>query len=149
MPTITDQQMDINRIMEVLPHRYPLLLVDRIVEMSDSHCRGIKNVTINEQFFQGHYPGRPIMPGVLILEAMAQTGAVLLLSMPEYTGMIPVLGAFDKVKFKRQVIPGDQLVMDVELLWIRNGVGKTTAKVTVDGELAAQMEMTFKLLPND
>ena len=149
MPTLTDQQMDINMIMEVLPHRFPILLVDRILEMSENHCRGLKNVTINEQFFQGHYPGRPIMPGVLILEAMAQTGAVLLLNRPEYKGMTPLLGAFDKVKYKRQVVPGDQLLMDVELLWIRNGVGKTIATATVDGELVAKMEMTFKLMPND
>ena len=149
MATVVDQYMDINKIMEVLPHRYPILLVDRIVEVGENSCRGIKNVTINEPFFQGHYPGRPIMPGVLILEAMAQCGAVLLLGMPEYKGMIPVIGAIDNVKYKRQVVPGDQLVMDVEMLWIRNHVGKIVTTATVDGDLAAQMEMTFKLLPND
>lgn len=149
MSTVVNQQMDINKIMEVLPHRYPILLVDRIVERGENHCRGIKNVTINEQFFQGHYPGRPIMPGVLILEAMAQTGAVMLLDIPEYSGMIPVIGAFDKVKFKRQVIPGDQLVMDVELVWIRSSVGKIRTTAKVEGDLVAKMEMTFKLLTND
>ena len=146
MPTSKDKQMDIHKIMDVLPHRYPMLMVDRIVEIREDGCVGIKNVTANEQFFQGHYPDRPIMPGVLILEAMAQTGAVMLLDMPEYTGMIPVIGGFDGVKFKRQVIPGDQLVIDVQMLWIRSHVGKIKTTAKVDGELAARMEMTFKLL---
>ncbi len=142
-----DKFMEINQIMEVLPHRFPMLLVDRILEVSENHCRGIKNVSINEAFFQGHYPGRPIMPGVLILEAMAQTGAVILLAQPAYKGMVPVIGGIDEVKYKRQVVPGDQLVMDVELLWMRQGVGRIKATATVEGDLAAQMELTFKLLP--
>ena len=144
-----DSNMDISRIMEVLPHRYPMLLVDRILEVHSDRCTGIKNVTINEPFFQGHYPDRPIMPGVLILEAMAQTGAVILLADPENRTKVPVIGAMDNVKFKRQVVPGDQLRMDVQLLWIRNGVGKIEAVAKVDGELAAKMEMTFKLLTRE
>jgi beta-hydroxyacyl-ACP dehydratase FabZ len=141
--------MDINEIMRVLPHRFPMLLVDRITDVSEASAQGIKNVTINEAFFQGHYPGRPIMPGVLILEAMAQTGAVILLANPAYAGRIPVIGAIDDVKYKRQVVPGDQLLIDVELLWMRQGVGRIKAKATVDGDLAAQMELTFKLLDGE
>ena len=141
--------MDISKIMELLPHRYPMLLVDRILEVGSDRCTGIKNVTINEPFFQGHYPGRPIMPGVLILEAMAQTGAVILLADPEHRRKVPVMGAIEDVKFKRQVVPGDQLRIDVELLWIRNNAGKIKAVAKVDGELAAKMEMTFKLLTRE
>lgn len=141
--------MDINKIMELLPHRFPMLLVDRIVSVSEDKCRGIKNVTINEAFFQGHYPGMPIMPGVLILESMAQTGAVILLANEQYKGMIPVIGAIDGVKYKRLVVPGDQLVIDVELLWIRNSIGRISATARVEDDLAAQMEMTFKLLPGN
>lgn len=139
--------MDINKIMEVLPHRFPMLLVDRILSVSADKCQGIKNVTINEAYFQGHYPGMPIMPGVLILESMAQTGAVILLANEAYAGMIPVIGAIENVKYKRPVVPGDQLLIDVELLWLRNSIGKISATAKVEGDLAAQMEMTFKLLP--
>lgn len=124
-----------------------MLLVDRIEEMRlGNSCVALKNVTINEPFFQGHYPGRPIMPGVLILEAMAQAGAVILLSNPDYTGLIPVIGAIDDVKFRRPVVPGDQLRTLVELIWIRSRVGRIRCTATVEGELVAQMEMTFKLL---
>ncbi|HXH61877.1 MAG TPA: 3-hydroxyacyl-ACP dehydratase FabZ [Fimbriimonadaceae bacterium] len=142
-----DENMDINKIMEVLPHRFPMLLVDRILSVSADKCQGIKNVTINEAYFQGHYPGMPIMPGVLILESMAQTGAVILLANEAYAGMIPVIGAIENVKYKRPVVPGDQLLIDVELLWLRNSIGKISATAKVEGDLAAQMEMTFKLLP--
>ncbi len=127
-----------------------MLLVDRIVEISEdgSKCRGLKNVTINEPFFQGHYPGKPIMPGVLILEAMAQVSSAILLT-GERQGMIPLIGAIDDVKFKRIVQPGDQLIVDCEILWIRGTIGKIKAVGTVDGDVAAQMEMTFKLKPRD
>ena len=148
-PSGTDSSMDINEIMKVLPHRYPMLLVDRIIKVDGDRCTGIKNVTINEPFFQGHYPGHPIMPGVLILEAMAQTGAVILLSNPDNLDKIPIMGAMDNVKFKRQVVPGDQLVINVHLLWIRNGVGKIEAEAKVGDELAAKMEMTFMLLERE
>lgn len=142
--------MDINQILEVLPHRYPMLLVDRILEVEPGkRCRGLKNVTINEAFFQGHYPGMPIMPGVLIVEAMAQAGAVILLSDDKYRGFIPVIGAIDDVKLRRPVVPGDALVSEVELLWIRQGIGRIRAVCTVEGEVAAQMEMTFKLVARE
>lgn len=133
--------------MKVLPHRYPILLVDRILEVEPGvRCVGIKNVTINEGFFQGHYPGQPIMPGVLIVESLAQCGAVILLSQESYSGMVPVIGAIDNVKFKRQVGPGDQLRLEIELLWIKSSIGRIKGVATVDGQLAAQMEMTFKLI---
>ncbi len=138
--------MDIYEIMQVLPHRYPMLLVDRILEVEPGkRVRGLKNVTMNEPFFQGHYPGTPIMPGVLILEAMAQTGSVILLSAGSDHDKLPLLGSIDSVKFRRQVVPGDQLISEVELLWYRNDVGRIKAVATVDGEVAAQMEMTFML----
>lgn len=124
-----------------------MLLVDRVLDAEPGKTlRGLKNVTINEAFFQGHYPGKPIMPGVLILEAMAQAGAVMLLMQDEYKGRVPLIGAIDNVKFRRPVVPGDQLISDIELMFFRNGIGKFKGNATVDGELAASMEMTFKLM---
>lgn len=140
--------MNVVEIMQVLPHRYPMLLVDRILELEKGkRVKGAKNVTVNESFFQGHYPGMPIMPGVLIIEAMAQAGAVILLTFDQYKNYVPIIGAIDDVKFKRQVVPGDVLISDVELLWIRSGIGRIRGTATVDGQLAATMEMTFKLVP--
>ncbi len=142
--------MNVEEIMRFLPHRYPMLLVDKILEVvPGKSCRGQKNVTINEAYFQGHYPGMPIMPGVLILEAMAQAAAVMLLSSPEHMGKVPIIGAIDDVKFKRQVVPGDILISDTELLWLRNGIGRFKGIATVDGDIAATMEMTFKLLAKE
>lgn len=142
--------MDIQEIMKYLPHRYPILLVDRIIEVvPKKRCVGIKNVSINEPFFQGHYPGRPIMPGVMILEALAQCGAVILLSDPELEGMIPVIGGIDNVKFRRQVVPGDQLRLEIDLLKLKGTVGKIKAVATVEGQIAAEMEMIFKFLPRE
>ena len=139
--------MTIQKIMEVLPHRYPMLLVDRLIELEPGkRVKGVKNVTINEAFFVGHYPGMPVMPGVLIVEAMAQAGAMILLSSDEFSGQIPIIGAIDNVKFRRQVGPGDTLVSEVELLWYKSGVGKIKAVGTVDGQIAAEMELTFKLV---
>ncbi len=128
-----------------------MLLVDRILEVSEDgkHGRGLKNVTMNEPFFQGHYPGLPIMPGVLILECMAQVGAAILLMHPDYQGMVPLIGAIEGVKFKRVVQPGDQLIVDMEIVWVRGSIGKTKGVATVDGETAATMEMTFKLMPKE
>lgn len=143
-----DTILDIQAVLSYLPHRYPMLLVDRIIEVSENRAVGIKNVTINEPFFQGHYPGIPIMPGVLIIEAMAQAGAVLLLSQDAYKGLVPLIGSIDKVKFKRPVRPGDQLRSEIDLLWIKRGFGFIKAYSSVDGEMAAQMEMTFKLVPD-
>ena len=143
--------MKIDQILRTLPHRYPMLLVDRIVSISEERtkCRSIKNVTINEPFFQGHYPMKPIMPGVLIIEAMAQAGAALILTDEARVGLVPLIGAIDNVRFKRPVIPGDQLVIDTELLWIRGTVGKIRSEANVDGEIAASMEMVFKLVQKE
>ncbi|MCA0359842.1 MAG: 3-hydroxyacyl-ACP dehydratase FabZ [Armatimonadetes bacterium] len=134
--------------MSYLPHRYPMLLVDRILEFEPRKtCVGLKNVTINEPFFVGHYPGKPIMPGVLIIEALAQAGAVILLSDEEFQGMIPVIGGIDGVKFRRQVVPGDQLMLHCELQKLKGTIGRLRGEARVDGELAAEMEMMFKLIP--
>ncbi|MCB0825353.1 MAG: 3-hydroxyacyl-ACP dehydratase FabZ [Armatimonadetes bacterium] len=137
-------------ILKYLPHRYPILLVDRILEMEEGkRCVGIKNVTMNEPFFQGHYPGRPIMPGVLIVESMAQAGAVMILASPEFANYIPVIGSIEEAKFRRQVIPGDTLRHEIELVKLRGTVGKIKAVSTVDGEVAAEMTMTFVLVPKE
>lgn len=147
---MADHAMLIEEIMEHLPHRYPMLLVDRILEVVPGvSCKGLKNVTINEAFFEGHYPGMPIMPGVLILEAMAQAGAVILLSDPKFKGMVPVIGAIDSVRLKRPVVPGDQLISNIELMWYRGSIGRIKGDATVDGQLCASMEMTFKLVTKE
>jgi 3-hydroxyacyl-[acyl-carrier-protein] dehydratase len=139
--------VEITELLDVLPHRYPILLVDRILEINEegTKCKGLKNVTINEPFFQGHYPGNPIMPGVLIIESMAQVGAALLMKNPTLAGRIPLIGSIEEVKFRRIVRPGDQLIHDIEILWVKGNVGKMNAVATVDGEVAASMTMLFKL----
>jgi beta-hydroxyacyl-ACP dehydratase FabZ len=142
--------MDIEAILKVLPHRYPMLLVDRILSVEPGNrCTGLKNVTMNEAFFQGHYPGRPIMPGVLIVEAMAQAGAVILLTEPRFSGMAPVIGAMESVRFRKPVVPGDTLISEVRLLKLRGVIGKLSATGTVNEEIVAEMEMTFKLVPQE
>lgn len=142
--------MDILKILEHLPHRYPMLLVDRILELEPGkRCRGIKNVTINEPFFQGHYPGLPIMPGVLLIEALAQAGAMVIMTMPQHANMVPLIGSVDAVKFKKPVVPGDQLVTDAELLWFRNSIGKMKGIGYVDGEVAVSIELIFKMIPRE
>ncbi|MCR1900189.1 3-hydroxyacyl-ACP dehydratase FabZ [Irregularibacter muris] len=136
-------------IQKILPHRYPFLLVDRIVEIEEGkRAVGIKNVTINEPFFQGHFPGNPIMPGVLIVEAMAQVGATCILVQEEYRGKLAVFTGIDKLRFKKQVTPGDVLKMEVELIAMRRGIGKATAVATVDGEIAAKGELMFAIVEN-
>lgn len=134
-------------IQKILPHKYPFLLVDRILELENGkRALGLKNVTINEPFFQGHFPGYPIMPGVLIVEAMAQVGAVAILSMDEYKGKIAVFAGIDKMKFKKQVVPGDTLIMEAELIGIRHGIGKAKVKATVDDKIAAIGELMFAVV---
>lgn len=136
-------------IQKILPHRYPFLLVDKIIEMDEGKSiTGIKNVTINEPFFQGHFPGNPIMPGVLITEALAQVGAVLLLSMPENKGKLGVFTGINNFKFRRQVVPGDTLTLSAELLIYRHGMGKANVKATVDTEVAAMGEISFAVIEN-
>jgi 3-hydroxyacyl-[acyl-carrier-protein] dehydratase len=135
-------------IQKLLPHRYPFFLVDRIVEyVPGERAVGIKNVSFNEPHFQGHFPGRPIMPGVLIVEAMAQVGGVVLTQMLESDGGLFVFAGIDKVRFRRQVVPGDQLVMTVELLCVkRRRFGKMQGRAEVDGQLAAEGELIFSLV---
>lgn len=142
--------MNIDKILGYLPHRYPMLLVDRIIEIEPGKSiKGVKCVTFNEQFFQGHYPGMPVMPGVLIIEAMAQVGAVLLLSDPKLEGLVPLIGAIDAVKLRKPVIPGDQLVTVAEIAWIKGVIGKMIVSATVDGQPVASAEITCKLVPRE
>lgn len=143
-----DIAMDIGRILEVLPHRYPFLLVDRIVEVeADRRIVGIKNVTINEPFFQGHFPGHPIMPGVLIVEAMAQVGGVLLLGgIEQPETKVVYFMSLDKVKFRRPVVPGDQLRLELEVLQNRGRTCRMQGMAYVDGQLAAEAEMMARVV---
>lgn len=136
--------LDINEIQKIVPHRYPFLLVDRIIAMEEGkRAVGIKNVTANEPYFQGHFPGYPVMPGVLIVEAMAQVGAAAILLLPEYAGKIALFAGIDKARFRRQVVPGDQLCIEVEVLKLRGTVGKSYATAHVGEELAAEAELMF------
>ena len=140
--------LTIQDIERIIPHRYPFLLVDRVVEMEPGkRIVAIKNVTANEWFFQGHFPGYPIMPGVLIVEALAQAGAVLLLSDESARGQIPLFAGIEKCRFRQQVVPGDTLTLELEVISRRGPVGKGKATARVDGKLAAQCELTFALAP--
>lgn len=137
-------------IQKILPHRYPFLLVDKITEMEEGkRITGIKNVTINEPFFQGHFPGNPIMPGVLICEALAQVGAVLLLGMEENKGKLGVFTGISNFKFRKQVVPGDVLELKAELVTYRHGMGKANVEASVDGKTAAKGEISFAVIEND
>ena len=135
--------IDVVKIMESLPHRYPFLLVDRILEVEGTtRIVGLKNVTINEPFFQGHFPGHPIMPGVLIVEAMAQTGGLLLMGqVPDREKKVVYFMSLDKVKFRRPVVPGDQLRMEVEMLQFRGKIARMKGVALVDGQVATEAEM--------
>jgi len=140
-------EMNINEIMQVLPHRYPFLLVDKIIEFEEGKkAVGIKNVTVNEPFFQGHFPGRPIMPGVLICEALAQVGAVLILSAPENKDKLAVFTGINNFKFRHQVIPGETLRLEAELSKMRLGMGKAEVCAYVGDDVAAKGEISFALV---
>lgn len=139
--------LDAQQIQAIIPHRYPFLLVDRIIEIEYGvSAVGIKNVSINEPFFQGHFPDYPVMPGVLIVEALAQVGAVAILGLEEFKGKMPFFAGIDGVRFKRQVTPGDTLRLEVTLGKMRRGVGMGTAVATVDGELAVRGELMFAVV---
>lgn len=138
--------MNTQEIMAIIPHRYPFLLLDTIEELvAGEKVIAKKNVTINEEFFQGHFPGNPTMPGVLIIEAMAQAGAVALLSLPDFKGKTAYFGGIDKAKFRQKVVPGDTLIFEVEIVKVRSmaGVGKGIA--TVNGKKVAEAELTFMI----
>ncbi len=135
-----------NQIQEIIPHRYPFILVDKIVELEEGvRAVGIKNVTVNEYFFQGHFPQEHVMPGVLIVEALAQVGAVVLLKKEENQGKIAYFAGIDKCKFRRKVIPGDTLSLEIEIIKSRAnfGVGKAVAKV--DGAKVCEAELSFMI----
>lgn len=137
-------EIDINGIMSILPHRYPFLLVDRVLEIKrGKRGVGVKNVTINDNFFQGHFPTRPVMPGVLMVEAMAQTAGVVILTNEAHHGKVAFFLAVDKVRFRRVVVPGDQLVMEVEVIRDRPKTAQVRAIAKVGGEVAAEAEMVF------
>ncbi len=138
--------LDINEIMKILPHRPPMLLVDRIIEIEPfKSAVGIKNVTMNEPQFQGHFPGQPIMPGVLLLEAMAQVGGVAMLYPAEHRGKIALFGGMENVKFKTPVVPGDQVVTKAEIVKVRGDFGVLHADAYVDDKLVASADFKFAL----
>ncbi len=138
--------LDVNQIRQILPHRYPFLLVDRIIEMDDQHIVGIKNVTCTEPFFQGHFPEFPVMPGVLIVEAMAQTAGVQVLSsIPDRDKKLVFLVSVDAARFRKPVVPGDQLRIEMRVTRRKGTVAKMAGQVTVDGVLVAEAEVMCKL----
>jgi len=139
--------LDIHGIRALLPHRYPMLLVDRIVELEKERIVGIKNVTANEPFFQGHFPEFPVMPGVLIIEAMAQTAGVLVLGqIPDRENKLVFLVSIERAKFRKPVVPGDQLRMEAIITKNKISVAKITAKATVDGQLVAEADLMCSLV---
>ena len=132
------------QIQEIIPHRYPFLLIDRIEDLEEGkRAIGVKNVSINEYFFQGHFPQEPVMPGVLIIEALAQVGAVALLSQETFKGKIAYFGGIDKAKFKRKVVPGDVLRLEVEMVKMKGPVGIAKGVAFVGQEKAVEAELTF------
>jgi beta-hydroxyacyl-ACP dehydratase FabZ len=142
-----DAAIDIRRIQRILPHRYPMLLVDRVLSLEGDHkAIAIKNVTFNDIFFQGHYPGTPIMPGVLIVEAMAQLGGILLSQKLEHTGKLAVLLSMDKVKMRQPVVPGDQLILEAVTVRVKSRTGHVRCKAFVQEKLAAEADIKFMLV---
>lgn len=139
-------ELDIKQIQEIIPHRYPFLLIDRIVELEPKQrAVGIKNVTINEPFFQGHFPDYPVMPGVLIVEALAQVGAVIVLSMEENKGKLAFFTGIDKVRIRDQVKPGDVLTLEVEMIRLRSSMGKGKATARVGDKVVLEGELMFAI----
>jgi 3-hydroxyacyl-[acyl-carrier-protein] dehydratase len=141
--------MDITQILATLQHRYPFLLVDRMLELEPGkRAVGMKNVTVNEDFFNGHFPGNPIMPGVLVVEAMAQVGGVLLLTTTGNEGKLAMFAGIDRIRFRRPVLPGDQLVTEVTLLKTKGSIGRVAVVGRVDGQVVAEGEYLFVLRPD-
>ena len=135
--------MDIKEIMEIIPHRYPFLLIDKVIKIEENKITAIKNVTANEHYFQGHFPTEPVMPGVLIIEALAQAGAVALLSKDEFKGKIAYFAGINNAKFKRKVVPGDTLRLEVELTKIRGKAGIGYGIAYVEDKKVCEGELTF------
>ena len=141
---------DIKEIMSILPHRYPFLMIDRILECEPGvRAVGIKNVTANEPQFTGHWPGNPVMPGVLMLEAMAQVGGIFLLSEAETAGKTAYFAGMDGIRFRRQVIPGDQLTITAELIRRKGNIGRAAVVAKVGDDVAVEGEFTFALVDNE
>ncbi len=141
--------LDIEQIRALIPHRYPFLLVDRVLEMGETTVVAIKNVTANEAFFQGHFPAQMVMPGVLLIEAMAQAGCVWLLAKPEHRGKIAYLMVVNEAKFRRPVVPGDQVRIECQVTNMRSRMGTLSARCLVDGQVACQAEITFAFSPKE
>ena len=140
-------ELNIQEIQAIIPHRYPFLLVDKIIEIEEGvKAVGIKNVTVNEPFFQGHFPGRPIMPGVLIVEALAQVGAVVILKAEENKGKLAVFTGINNFKFRQQVVPGDTLRLEVEMTAFKRGMGKANVAAYVGDKVAAKGEISFAIV---
>lgn len=138
--------MDIAAIKKLLPHRYPFLLVDRVLELvPNQRVVAIKNVTSNEEFFNGHFPSKPVMPGVLIIESLAQVAGLAMLTEEEHRGKIPYFTGIDNARFRRPVIPGDQLRLEVEVIRIKGNFGRVKAKAFVDQQVVTEAELTFIL----
>jgi UDP-3-O-[3-hydroxymyristoyl] N-acetylglucosamine deacetylase / 3-hydroxyacyl-[acyl-carrier-protein] dehydratase len=145
--SLRGRELDVRAIQRIMPHRYPMLLVDRVVSIEgDRKAIGVKNVTINEPFFQGHYPGTPIMPGVLLVEAMAQLGGLLMSQKLEHTGKIAVLLSLDRVKLRHPVTPGDQLILEAESIRAKARTGTMKCRAYVGPKLAAEAQIRFMMV---
>jgi UDP-3-O-[3-hydroxymyristoyl] N-acetylglucosamine deacetylase/3-hydroxyacyl-[acyl-carrier-protein] dehydratase len=142
-PEIGDGAMDITRIMQILPHRFPFLMIDRVARIEGNKIYAVKCVSMNEPFFQGHFPGHPIMPGVLQLEAMAQAAGILMMKQAEDAGQIAYFMSAENVKWRKPVVPGDTLVIEVEMTKSRGKIGKAKAICKVRGEIVSEAEVTF------
>lgn len=150
MTAATMQGLDVRQIKELIPHRYPFLLVDRVVELEPGKsARGYKNLTANEQFFEGHFPGRPLMPGVLMVEALAQLGCIALLCKDEFKGNLGVFTGIDGFKFRAMVTPGDRLDMEVELIKMRGPIGRMKATAKVGDKLVCEGEISFAMVKEE